>query len=437
MRISKSLLVLGAYGATTALGQNSTNTTSPATLALSTDDFFSFFFHELLALSSNGGTASGEVLRAASQITAGDFESVYTEFKFLADSLHSVATSINATRYPVSAREAYFRAASYYRASVFFLVGNQTDPRLFDIWDAARADFDTAMALLDVPGERVTLKGPGFDIPVIFWKATRQDGCPAPTIILGNGYDAPQEETYHQLGREILSRGWNLVTYEGPGQPSVRREQGLGFIHDWWTVVTPVVDYLIEQRGADVDPQRIALGGISFGGTLAPLAASREHRIAATVAIDGLYSLQQGTLAQFPAALARLFDSGNQTAFDAYLNAARANPSVSSQFRWFIDQGLWAFATQSPFDWFTRLGEISLDPDVLANVSGPVFVGRGQNDDTAPGQEKKVADLLGDRAYYHEFETALGAGAHCQLGAEPQLAQAVMDWLGDVFEKIQ
>ncbi|KAI1488139.1 alpha/beta-hydrolase [Biscogniauxia mediterranea] len=437
MKIYKSLLVLAAYGATTALSQNTTNTTNPETFPLSTDEYFSFFFHEMLALSNGGGAATGEILRAASQITPGDFESVYTEFKFLADSLHSVAASINATRYPVSSREAYFRAASYYRASVFFLIGNQTDTRLFDIWDIARADFDAAMALLDVPGERVTIKGPGFDIPIIFWKADRHDGTPAPTLLLGSGYDAPQEETYHQLGREVLSRGWNLVTYEGPGQPSVRREQGLGFISDWWTVVTPVVDYLTSERGTEVDARRIALGGLSFGGTLAPLAASREHRIAATVAIEGLYSLQQGTLAQFPAAVAALFNSGNRTAFDAYLNAARASPSVSSQFRWFVDQGLWAFATQSPFDWFTRLGDVSLSPEILANITCPVFVGRGQIDETAPGQERQVADLLGDRAHYHEFEQALGAGEHCQLGAEPQLAQAVMDWLGDVFEKIE
>jgi len=40
----------------------------------------------------------------------------------------------------------------------------------------------------------------------------------------------------------------------------------------------------------DVDPNRIALMGMSFGGLLAPRAAAAEHRVAALIAYDGLYS---------------------------------------------------------------------------------------------------------------------------------------------------
>lgn len=55
---------------------------------------------------------------------------------------------------------------------------------------------------------------------------------------------------------------------------------------DWWNVVTPVVDYLAKRP--DVDMSRLALTGVSFGGCLAPIAASREHRFSAVFAIDGL-----------------------------------------------------------------------------------------------------------------------------------------------------
>lgn len=88
----------------------------------------------------------------------------------------------------------------------------------------------------------------------------------------------------------MLERGLNVVTYEGPGQPTVRRQQNIGFIPDWWNVLTPVVDYL-ESR-PDVDMSKLALVGISFGGILAPRAASREHRISAVLAIDGFHSFQ-------------------------------------------------------------------------------------------------------------------------------------------------
>ncbi|KAI1397517.1 alpha/beta-hydrolase [Hypoxylon fuscum] len=438
MRFSNSLFLLAAQSSIAlTLTTNSTNRTSDvAYLPLSTDEFFSFVLDEMLALSNGGGASTGEVLRAASRIEPGNYESFYTEFKLLADSLHDIAAAINSTKFPVSAREAYFRAASYYRASVYFLTDNQIDPRLFDVWNVARADFDEAISLTDIQGERVTVKGLGFDIPVIFWKSPNaaKFNDRVPTVLVGTGYDAPQEEIYHQLGREVLDRGWNFVTYEGPGQPTVRREQKIGFIPNWWDVVTPVLDYL--ETRSEVDMKRVALEGLSFGGILAPLAASREHRFAAVLAIDGLYDLQKVPLEKLPAVAAQLYNSGNQTAFDAYMNAIRVSPQAPTSIKWFIGQGLWSFNTESPYDWFKQLGAIKLDQDVLNNVTCPVFVGKGENDENVGGQEKQVADWLGEKAYLYEFKTALGAGEHCQLGAESQLAQHTMDWLAEVFDSI-
>jgi hypothetical protein len=77
---------------------------------------------------------------------------------------------------------------------------------------------DKAISLLPVPGERITLQGKGFQIPAIFYSPLHSN-CnePRPTIIVGNGYGTAQEETLHFIGFEILDRGWNFVTYEGPG----------------------------------------------------------------------------------------------------------------------------------------------------------------------------------------------------------------------------
>ncbi|KAI1208278.1 alpha/beta-hydrolase [Annulohypoxylon truncatum] len=434
MRFSKSLALLAAQSSIILAQTNGTNsTTDEPYLPLSTDDHFSFILYETLALANGGGSATGEVMRAAAKIVAGDTDSFYNEFKFLADSLHNVAESINATKFPVSAREAYFRAASYYRTSVFYLTANQTDPRLFSVWDSALADFDKAASLTEVRGERMNITGPGFEIPIIFWKSPKAaEGRPVPTVLVGSGYDASQEESYHSIGRAIIDRGWNYVSYEGPGQPTVRRQQGLGFIPDWWDVVTPVVDYL--ETRPEVDKKRIALTGLSFGGILAPLAATREHRFAAVLAIDGVQNLQTIALNQFSTTLAQIYKSGNKTEFDTLLNEARLAPSTPTLLKWFIGQGLWSFNTDSPYDWFTRLGNINLDGTKLSNITSPVFVGKGQDDQTAGGQETTVASLLGNKAYFHEFKTALGAGEHCQLGAEQQLAQVTMDWLAEVFE---
>ncbi|KAK3386137.1 hypothetical protein B0H63DRAFT_450119 [Podospora didyma] len=100
------------------------------------------------------------------------------------------------------------------------------------------------------------------------------------TVLAGSGYGGSQEALYHSLGVAVLARGWNFAAHEGPGQPTVIRQSGAGFgaAPDRSEVVTPAVDYLLAWGG--VDGGRLALAGLSFGGSLAPIAGAREHRLA-------------------------------------------------------------------------------------------------------------------------------------------------------------
>ena len=144
-----------------------------------------------------------------------------------------------------------------YRGADFFNKGNWSDPRITSLWNKQLADFNKAISLLNpVPPERFSVKAQGetigdFETIGVFYKASASNESRA-TVIYGNGYDGSQEESYHQAVRQMLQRGLNVVTYEGPGQPTVRREQNIGFIPDWWNVVTPVVDYLAEREDVDM-----------------------------------------------------------------------------------------------------------------------------------------------------------------------------------------
>jgi pimeloyl-ACP methyl ester carboxylesterase len=163
---------------------------------------------------------------------------------------------------------------------------------------------------------------------------------------VGNGYDAAQEDSFRQTGMAALEGGWNVMTYEGPGQPTVRREQGLGFNYDWESVVTPAVDYLANR--SDVDMSRLALAGVSMGGYLAVRAATFQPRIKALVLNEGVYDVQASFIYQFGPQLTALYESGNKSAFDAILDAAVLNNnSATSAARWGLDQGLWSFKTHS------------------------------------------------------------------------------------------
>lgn len=407
---------------------------------LSNDTEFAFVLEVVLSHSNNLGAQTGEVLRAASQIIPADFESWYKEFLFLGDSIHSKAAAINASRFPVSAREAYFHASTYYRYAPFFLHGNASDPRINEVGARAVADFDNAAALLDLPPIKANLSASSpnipilnFSVPIRFFKG-QADCAKLPTVIIGTGYDGAQEDLFHEMGVEILARGWNVITFEGPGQPTVLREQNLGFIPDWWNVLTPVVDYLATRD--DVNMDQVALVGVSFGGELAPLAASHEHRLSAVLSVDGLIDIYSLFKEQFPAELLDLYNAGQFDDFDKYILATIRNTSNPTQQRWILAQSLFTFNTDSPSNWWGRLPAFSANASVLANIDCPVFIGEGENDSSTPGQAKEMAKLLRNKSTYNLFRTSLGAGEHCQLGAESQLAQVTLDWLTDVWDHV-
>ncbi|KAI1336717.1 alpha/beta-hydrolase [Xylariaceae sp. FL0016] len=396
-------------------------------LQLSSDPDFHFEILRDLSMAPYQGADIGEVLVAANQITAGDMDSWYTAFSSLAARVHNQAEGIDSTTYPVSARNAYFREATYYRSSDFFLHGNWSDPRIYTLWDQQTTAFNSAIALLPTPGERVTLQADGFQVPVIFY-GSGLDG-PRPTLLICTGFDGSQEELYHQLGEPAIQRGWNVITFEGPGQPTVRRDQDLGFIPEWEKVVTPVVDYALT-RG-EVDGAKIGLMGVSFGGFLAPRAAAFEHRLAAVIAFDGIYDFGAGLLAQFGDELTALFNTGNATAVDGAIAGYLAEPNITTSAKWGIEQGLWAFNTRSAFEWLTEAQNYTLD-GIVDQITAPVFVGDAQADMFFPGQAKQLAEHLGDRATYKMFESIDGAGEHCSLGAAVYSSQVIMDWFQDI-----
>jgi hypothetical protein len=189
--------VLSIVPATQVLAQR------PVIFQLSSDSEFSFQLQQTISLSNGGAANTGEVLRAASQITPGDFESYYNAFYTLGSKVHDYAASINASKYPISARDTFFRSATYLRTSMFFLIGNKSDPRLYTIFDEATADYDKALGLMKIPGIRYNIPAPkirsNFTAPIIFFKA-KNSNSKTPTVLFGNGYDGPQENGLPSIG---------------------------------------------------------------------------------------------------------------------------------------------------------------------------------------------------------------------------------------------
>ena len=306
------------------------------------DHSFHYELHRMVAHARYRGSDTAEVLALASKIKPGDMESWHDAFLPLAERAEASAgppSKPHQASRRVSRADRLFSASNYYRAADFFLHGNPTDRRINALWNKQTECHNEALKELG-NGVRHTLQADQFKVPIIYFKASddANPGPPArrPTIILGNGYDGAMEEMMHVSGFAALERGYNVILYEGPGQPTVRRDQGLGFIHDWERVVKPVVDFAVAQQ--DIDTSRIALLGYSFGGIMCVRAAAFEHRLAAAVAIDGIFDFN--CRARLPDFLGKIWDEGNTKEFDAKFTEVEFNPKVPTEARWGFQQGL-------------------------------------------------------------------------------------------------
>jgi pimeloyl-ACP methyl ester carboxylesterase len=242
-----------------------------------------------------------------------------------------------------------------------------------------------------------------------------------------NGFDGSQEEMLHVCGFAALERGFHVVTFEGPGQPTVLREQGLGFRPDWETVVSPVVDFC--GTVPEIDATRLALLGLSFGGYLAPRAAAFEPRIAAVVTIDGLFDGNESVTNLLAPETRSLLDRQDGAAFNA---AVRRDMQHDTGFRWYMDQALWAFRVDTPYEFYQRAQLYTLD-GVVGQIACPVLVCQATADHFNPGQAERLATALGRRATLRPFTADESAAAHAHPGASVLMNAVVFDWLDETF----
>jgi acetyl esterase/lipase len=305
------------------------------------DQTFSFELLRTLGYAPYGGADIGECLVTASHIREGDFESWHEQWSKTARRVHALADSALQQGKRVSAREAYLRASNYYRTAEFFLHGNPHDPRLLAAWGNSRTTFRQAVKLMDTLVEEVLIPYEGTQLPGYYYQPD-DSHKPRPTLIVHGGYDSTGEELYFMIAAAAIQRGYTCLTFEGPGQGALIREQHLPFRPDWEQVVTPVVDSLL--RRPEVDPARIALMGISLGGYLAPRAAAFEHRLAALIANDGLYSYHFSEKARAVTRVAALF--GRALAQYTLKQVMQRQTGI----RWAIENGMFTFQVGSIWD---------------------------------------------------------------------------------------
>ncbi|MED4750557.1 alpha/beta hydrolase family protein [Brevibacillus choshinensis] len=388
------------------------------------DQTFSFELLRAMSYAPYGGADIGECLSTANRIKEGDFDSWYTEWYKTAERIHSLAEGNRERGQMISARENYLRAHNYYRTAEFFLHGNQEDSRIQDTWGKSRNTFRQAIKLMDVVVEEVQIPYEDTYLPGYFY---RVDDSPRPTLLVHGGFDSTGEELYFGGAAAAIQRGYHCLTFEGPGQGAVIREQQIPFRHDWEKVITPVVDYMLTRP--EVDPYRIALMGISLGGYLAPRAAAFEHRLAACIANDGLFSNQFGEMG-------RKLHRGNQEDLNnpEYMEKfIRALMDKSTNVRWAIENGMFTFQAASIHELIEKTQPYTLE-GIADKIKCPTLVCEAENDHFFAGQPKKLYDALTCPKTFMLFTSEDSAEEHCQFGALIHFNQRLFEWLDNIMK---
>jgi len=375
------------------------------------------------------GADIGECLETAGKIDESDRESWYWEWRKTAELNKRNADDCLNNGNIVSARTAYLRASNYYRTAEFFLRDKNELETAIETARMSSYSFEKACKLFQPEYKRIQIPFEKSYLPGYYFKANYTN-VKKPTIIAMTGYDGTAEELYFNIGAAGIARGYNVLTFDGPGQGMALREQKLPFRPDWEKVVTQVVDYLIEKE--EVDADRIAMIGYSMGGYLVARAAAFEHRIVACIANSGIYSFFDGIMgekAHSPEFL-RMLDKENAQEFNAGIRQmTKGNLSTW----WKIQNGLFTFQIKTPQELMNAYRAYTLE-DCVNNISCPVLICDSQEEHFLGNQAHILFDKLKCKKEFMYFTKEEGASLHCQCGAEKLSGNRILDWLDNLLK---
>ncbi|MDJ0691506.1 MAG: alpha/beta fold hydrolase [Xenococcaceae cyanobacterium MO_188.B32] len=369
----------------------------------------------------------GECLDTVSRVEAEKEDSWSREWRKTAKRIRKIAKSSEAKGHLISAGEAYLRAANYYMAALH----RYPKPQAPDVAKMAQQSthcFHKALEHLPLHGVPVEIPYENTMLPGYFFHSPSPRGKKAPVLIVHPGRDTWAEQCKF-LAEGAIKRGYHCLLFDGPGQGKVIRLQGLTCRPDWEKVVTPVVDFAICQAG--VDPERIALMGLSMGGSLAPRAAAFEQRLKICIANPGVYSwtdLIYGLVADYlritPAELEERVKTDPKTFNEDMAAIMETNALV----RWYMEDEMWKYGVTSSVDLMLKLKAFT-NEGIAEQISCRTLVMNGTLDDRQQAEELYEAlNAPKDYMLFTEEDTAM---LHCQIGALAVSSGRMFDWLDE------
>jgi hypothetical protein len=390
------------------------------------NDDFNFLTEIALGSVYHQAADVGEVLTTVDRIHDGKAQSWVDEWTGTADRLEHEATASAGRGRAHSAAGKYLRASLYYSMATYSADGTGDSTLFASLWEKHRAAWDQFVDLTNLCGPaatRIEIPYEDTTLPGYFF-GSGPAGEPRRTLIFNNGSDGSVVGAWTGGIASALARGWNAMTFDGPGQNAALLRQGLPFRPDWERVITPVVDVLAAR--ADVDGAKLALLGVSQAGYWVPRALAFEHRIAAGVADPGVVDISTTVLGHLPHMMMKLLEAGDHDKFNRDMEwTLKISPATRSM----LALRMRPYGVTTPFEFFSACRDYALTDKVIAQITTPVLVTNPDNEQFWPGQSQELFDKLTSKKAIVAFTEAEGADSHCEPAASGLRGERIFDWL--------
>ena len=384
------------------------------------DEEFNYQLIRALGVADYGGSTAGECLAVVAEIADGSPSSWHRGFDRLAQRVEAEGRACLDAGRRVSGRDHLLRASTYYRTAEYY----GGDTRGGDAGARSQACFLEAAALLDPPVERLDVAFGGGTLPGYLVRPAGPS-VPRPTLVCVGGFDSSAEELYFQLGAPGAERGWNVYVFDGPGQLGcMRTSPGLTFRPDYEVPLAAVLDTVTALP--DVDAERLALAGLSFGSYFATRSAATDLRVGALVANPPVVDMGRYMEAWVGTEVYRM--TRDIRPEDV---AGVPEDLMPRQMQWGIEAICTRFGVPSFHAWRDAMEAYRL-ADLLPAVSCPALalVGEREGDEPRAQFDAFVSGVTGPVAS-RVFRPADGASTHCQSDNLRLSAQVTFDWLED------
>jgi dienelactone hydrolase len=385
---------------------------------------FEIIFLTALGRAYHAAGNVGKVLYLTRQVEDGNFESAFVAFKQAGDEARAQAEESASHGHKESARQAYLWAQNFYDSATYFVDGSKDPSRFLPTWELLYDCWLKSLPFFDPPIEPVTLPYENTELHGFFIRA-KGTASKRPLLIAVNGSDGSLLDMWTWCAAGAVTRGYNVLTFDGPGQGYALWKQKLYFRPDWEKVISPVVDYAISRP--EVDPKKIAIQGISQGGYWVPRAVAFEKRIAAAIADPGVVDVSTSWTASLPKPLLELLKAGHKAEFDGFM-AKAMSPAAKSN----LNFRMRPYGFSSYYDTYKAVAEYNLTA-VAGKIRCPMLVTEPANETYWPEQSRQLYDLLTSPKKLAHFSESDGADLHCEPKGTGLRDLRVFDWLDDTL----